>query len=1579
MRTLTLEEFSGVVEEAEPRERKDNSVSFEEFSGLSNTPQVENETSTQKPSIPQFAPTTQKPEDDRSRQLEDFDLFSPEYNTKVTDLFRSFTAGLAKTEAMIARIPGFALSAAYDVAATPQNLLAKTTGWNIGARPPLWMSDNPISRYYDKASEAWSYNKETYKDENLISLLGSGNYKGAADYFVNAIAENAPYTLTAIAGTMAGIPQMHLLSFMGLQQGAQTYSEARKKNLSEFNSMAAGLANGSFEALWENAGTFGLLRWGERLFKDVGKQTGKTIFKNVSKYVLGSGVGEFNEEFWTQLSQDFTNKVYGLENVPWKEFGWRALEAGLIGMGAGLTTVAPGGIASGIAVSESNDIDKSVFDNLKKIIDEHKETNKKNADILNSVKEQLIKTGMNEEEAKSNAKLIDAGINSLAKKAGIDPMDLYKKYGLTIEKAERVEGQKREGELFQGEVEQPTFYSQVERTLEIKMPPKAPPDQIMGMLRNTPGVKQEELETIGLAEWMADKKSVTKEEVLDFVKAGGVQVQEVEKSETPKNIDDIERLRGDATKFSKYTLPGGENYRELLLTLPPKNGPISFEKYADAYKQQYPTAPDWKVKNAYDQYIRDVKRGATPAEGTFTSSHFPEPNILAHVRFNDRVDAQGKKTLFIEEIQSDWHQKGREGGYREQKTVYRIIDESGDQVNQSYDRKDAEEMALDYERTSGPGSPKLKIVEEKIDSEGVPNAPFKKTWHELALKRTLRYAAENGYDQIAWTTGEQQAKRYDLSKQVKHIAWEKNDDGTFNINAPQLNGEPGIYKEDLTIDEVRELVGKEIALKIEQGQGAKSKKSAYRDWNVIEGENLKVGGEGMRGFYDQMIPSFLNKYTKKWGGRVGSVTFPEQRVGDLPAPISREFESHSLELTPSMKESIMQGQPLFQEGQEAPRGSIDFGPGQTLISLFENADKSTFLHETGHFYLKVMGDLIKEPTASQELKTDADTILKWLGAENFESITVEQNEKFARGFEAYLMEGTAPTENLKGVFERFKEWLVDIYKSIINLNVELSPEVRDVYSRILGKEMPGAETMETDPVKKVIAALKEAKPVRKVQEKLYSKERGARLARARAVGERVSGEKGFYAELGQLKGELPKAEFESIRSKLTQDDINALFNLIKDSPLLSDWNKFPARMGLVKLLSGSVPTKNEIVLLNRIYGEEFTKALMDKRDLLAKMLDVGYEIANIPRAVMASFDFSAPFRQGIFFVSRFRQFSNAFIGMFKQFGSEKVFKEVQASIYADPLFKLADEVGLSLTDMEGLLTEREEKFMSSWAEKIPVVKYVIKASNRAYTGFLNKLRFDVFKDIVKKAELAGLEPKENIDLTKEIAGLVNNGTGRGKLGGFERSATALNTFFFSPRLMASRLTLLNPVYYVRLNPFVRKEALKSLFGFLGFGLILIGLSKLIGAMVGMDWRSADFGKIKIRNTRLDVWGGFQQYIRIAGQLVTGEYVSSYTGKKITLGEGYKPLTRFDILLRQVESKESPLFSFATALLKGQDFAGKKVEIPKEIAQRFIPMVVQDIYDLAKEDPELLPLGALGAFGFGVQTYEKRNIGPKKRS
>lgn len=527
-------------------------------------------------------------------------------------------------------------------------------------------------------------------------------------------------------------------------------------------------------------------------------------------------------------------------------------------------------------------------------------------------------------------------------------------------------------------------------------------------------------------------------------------------------------------------------------------------------------------------------------------------------------------------------------------------------------------------------------------------------------------------------------------------------------------------------------------------------------------------------------------------------------------------------------------------------------------------------------------------------------------------------------------------------------------------------------------ELPLGKADPITPAQKIMTALKEAKPLRAKQEALYTAERAKRFAEARAVGKKIKGEKGFYAEKAKLRGELPKVEFEPIRNKLTQVDVETMFKQITDSPALAYVETFPAREGLAKLFGkygGKVPTTGELALLNRVFGKELVQTIMSKRGRWDKIKTGMLEGANVPRALMASYDLSFGLRQGIFLAARYpKEFISSFTKQFKLFGSEKAFKALKKEIASRPTHELmtGGRRKLQLTEMDAGLALREEAMMgAAWAEKIPLVGLGVRASNRAYTGFANKLRADVFDHLIRSAEKAGRNPWKEPALVESIVDFVNAGSGRGSLKMLEKAAVNLNTVLFSPRLIASRLNLLNPRFYIKLDPFVRKQALQSLLAFSGMTTTVLGLAKLSGAEVSIDPRSADFAKIKIGNTRLDIMGGFQQYIRTAAQFLSGRTVSTTTGKVSVLGEGYKPQTRLGILTRGAEYKLAPVASFAVNLLRGQTTFGEPMNVPEEVAKRFVPMVIQDVNDLARIDPELLPVSVLGFFGTGIQTYERR--------
>lgn len=145
---------------------------------------------------------------------------------------------------------------------------------------------------------------------------------------------------------------------------------------------------------------------------------------------------------------------------------------------------------------------------------------------------------------------------------------------------------------------------------------------------------------------------------------------------------------------------------------------------------------------------------------------------------------------------------------------------------------------------------------------------------------------------------------------------------------------------------------------------------------------------------------------------------------------------------------------LEQASPEGPRGRIQFSAGrqQAIIELFAGADPSTFLHESAHLFLAFMEQLATRPNASDRIKADYAGVRAWLGAAEGAALTVEQEEQFARGFEAYLMEGKAPSSALRAAFAAFASWLTRLYRSIRGLNVELTDEVRHLFDRMLATD-----------------------------------------------------------------------------------------------------------------------------------------------------------------------------------------------------------------------------------------------------------------------------------------------------------------------------------------------------------------------------------------------------------------------------------------------------------------------------------------------------------------------------------------------
>lgn len=415
------------------------------------------------------------------------------------------------------------------------------------------------------------------------------------------------------------------------------------------------------------------------------------------------------------------------------------------------------------------------------------------------------------------------------------------------------------------------FYSALERAVEQSKTNKAPAAQWKATLEKTPGVKQDELDWTGLLDFLAmNEGPIEKDALLELLREGGIQIEEVLLGEPPV----VEPIGEDGWAVRRS--PGGELVRAF-------NTRQEAEDEARSMRSERPVQfQSWSNAGAstpWGKSYRELLITLPPGRGRNPSrshkGHWSQRGVIAHVRFYEAQDANGKITLVIDEVQSDWHQTGRKQGYEEpptpemlakvtaletriadleavlgeveadeSKALQELTSGARDFIMGSYERWAAENEArveeglvsrevmekaqeslkattgvsfyetadlseglmvdlgtmrgwIEFAERAGAELPAevqamldraTKLSTEKSDvmrtislrrnelgqerralQSGVPNAPFRTGWPELVMKRMIRWAADHGYEQVAWTPGEQHAKRYNLSQAVGSI------------------------------------------------------------------------------------------------------------------------------------------------------------------------------------------------------------------------------------------------------------------------------------------------------------------------------------------------------------------------------------------------------------------------------------------------------------------------------------------------------------------------------------------------------------------------------------------------------------------------------------------------------------------------------------------------------------------------------------------------------------------------------------------------------------------------------------------
>lgn len=461
------------------------------------------------------------------------------------------------------------------------------------------------------------------------------------------------------------------------------------------------------------------------------------------------------------------------------------------------------------------------------------------------------------------------------------------------------------------------------------------------------GVKADEIYWSGINDWLdMQKGKVSRDDVLKFVNENGVQVKDVVLGGdivdmlTASERARYEILNGQARRspptgrgwtqeqFDEYddlllkrrarvsakhnteqlTLPGGTDYRELVVTIPT----------TESFNEGDTT------------HFGDVGKGKQ----------------VAWIRHNTRTDSEGGKSLFLEEVQSQRSQQGRRSGFK--------LSGMSEAAARSALQKFVADMEAKYNTTgwgikahltdeeSAQLSPLENAVVDAAFDGSVPPAPFvtdsnnkaTNAYISLLLKKAIVEAVANGHDSISWTTGDQQADRYDLSKHIANIDYAPALDGDYTHTG---NFDVNVYDKDgfrvkalygATPEQIAELAGKAVADKIVSGEGdvvyhvsGEEGRPALK-MRSLSGLNLKTGGAWTKAMYGdergmnaQGKPSLImqaaNEIARKFGGEVGSVDL--KGIGAQPALI----------ITPAMREKVLtEGLPLFSQKKKTTGSTI---------------------------------------------------------------------------------------------------------------------------------------------------------------------------------------------------------------------------------------------------------------------------------------------------------------------------------------------------------------------------------------------------------------------------------------------------------------------------------------------------------------------------------------------------------------------------------------------------------------------------------------------------------------------------------
>lgn len=565
--------------------------------------------------------------------------------------------------------------------------------------------------------------------------------------------------------------------------------------------------------------------------------------------------------------------------------------------------------------------------------------------------------------------------------------------------------------------------------------------------------------------------------------------------------------------------------------------------------------------------------------------------------------------------------------------------------------------------------------------------------------------------------------------------------------------------------------------------------------------------------------------------------------------------------------------------------------------------------------------------------------------------------------------------------------LDEVVRLVLNDVPDLAP--RDVHRALLEKDPKRIQRARTQTERQVAEIKKQARLLTEVERAKVGVELRSKLTqlRTQAYKSIQDGEKLEVAltKINELQDQLANMKRTKVKGADTpevtslKEKLVSLNKEMKLDDVMADLED-QLHTGEFKM-KAVVPRKRLPPHLEKkqveikLAKQQIRRAIEDKRPIRSAS-DLAVRATNELRTAIATGDMSAVMRQGLMLsVRRPHVAAKVFVKSLGPTISATKAEEMDGVLRNMPEHYLREKAGLWLPHIgDHRIGLREENFSSTLAERIPGYGAAVKASERHMTTYLNLLRADAFDSFGKK--FANATDEE----LKMWANYVNTASGYGDLGSFTQAAKILSLGFFAPRFAVSRFQTPTILFKYWKSPRVRLEIAKE---YAAFGTVMgttLALAHAAGAEVGLDPRSPDWGKIKIGNTRIDMFAGFQQPSRLMVRL--GLMATDRAGLTEDKKKGFyiadDPL---ELIGSFASYKLSPGVLVPRELVTGTTIVGEPTTPTATMIRAVTPMTaeaareayVNDKRDLAKS----FALGAASFLGASVSTYPDKKKKKKK--